>query len=603
MTPGRSDQPLAQAPLDRANSYTVFLLPFAYSTEVLKSQGSAADAIWTELSWAGPLGGIGAQDREEVPSPDSEVQRRPGASAGDASPERLQPEEADPLGLAWRLQYFMPETNLVLFKRARWFQLAGIKKIFANDLSLVRHDGSTIALGIEWSRLVLFEWDLHADKCSQGASPFAKNGLLLIKVGFSEATTPTTSDLLRLNEIFRYYKLPFYKHPDVAFKRHEEIIGLPGPTEDEHLCMSYWAMWESLLCCPARLMDGTSFRLFPQEWLEGARSAAMATAEGQAISTAEELLNSAVSGASPKGYAVPTWDVYPDNRAFVWTCARLSQAEGHCARFEGLLEQATARTTCTDPLTEIWHALLDVDSAPVPVDGFRLNWVQERSFMRWASGSTPTVYGFNNFSVAVMGCLESWVPAHFERMYLDMGLLLLYVRTCLFRASQRISWDTQARLAAGVGTAWEEHFRAFRGEFAAFVNLYQFPLLSTQQQAIEIYEKLRHWMDIDQIFAEVKAEIESTHELAELIAEKNAQTGADATQNAINTLTVFGLGIAIAALLAQILGSNDMFGTFMGHGGHLALQLILPLLLGVGVTSVLAGRFFAAAAARKKQGG
>ena len=46
---------------------------------------------------------------------------------------------------------------------------------------------------------------------------------------------------------------------------------------------------------------------------------------------------------------------------------------------------------------------------------------------------------------------------------------------------------------------WRQAFQSLRRDFAMFTNLYEFPLLSNQQQGVEMYEKARENMDVGQL--------------------------------------------------------------------------------------------------------
>ncbi len=606
-----SEETQMSVDLKPETTYTVFLLPFAYSpVQRDEKKAGAGGPEWRELAWDPPAPivitendlreRILKQKKEELSRILCDKQEAEIALAANTWFNGLEPEERqklermeeravwdedDEAKLVWRLQYFLPETNMVLFDRAKWFELrsecaeadsqspvAGIQ--WPTKLTL-NNGIDSIPLKVHWARLALFEWPEGLEKAAVKRRTFARNGILAIKVGFDPESHPSMHHLLALNETFRYYKIPFLRHPDVCFKRHEFLEGLPGPAEDEHLSASYHAMWENLLSLPLRKGEGC-FSLFPEKWKVGARQQAMAEAQGQALPTAEKLLASPLveipdNDVSKEGEG--TWDIYPDNRAFVWTCADIKKRseDGPWPTFEEEVASSALRESL---YTLNWHALLDVDATPSPVDPFRYEWLRDRTYRRWAS--TGSLYGFNNFSVALMGNLYQPAPAHFERMYLDMGMLLLQVRTSLFRASQKITRDTKDRLA-NPKKKWQDHFRDFRDSFAAFVNLYQFPLLSTQQQAIEMYVYLRKWMDVDDLFAEVKSEIESTHEMVELQADKQ-------TQRWLNGIAIGGVLFAVAGIIGQILGMTNIcsdFGSDMGAFWRQFTWVIAPVAIGL----------------------
>jgi hypothetical protein len=522
---------LLNAELNAELSYSIFLLPFAY--RLGDRLQDPLCTVWRPLDWG-------------------EMDKHPSRSA------------------IWRLQYFMPETGLLLHKRAQWFELQGkaeekdawerAKELpgQTQQLQLAPPGLGSVGINLDWARLVLFECSPNGE---DGAIGFAQNGTLAIKLSFAKGcTAPILHHLLWLNEAFRYYKIPYVAHVDPAkhgFKRHEVMRGLPGPTECENLGASYWAMWSFLLQIP--IYDKTILGcrpLIPQDWHTNATLNAMANGTGQNLPTYEDLATSLypsknkVKPSPSSEKKVGTWDVYPDNRAFVWTCATLANVPG--LRLPEFVS-AGGRRWLLGPIVKVWHALLDVDREPMDVDAFRYQWLKERTYSRWARSGA--LYGFNNFSTALFGTPPDYISGHFETFYLDMGLILLQIRTSLFRLSRQLSDDTQTRLKYRT-KAWDRTFRQLRSDFASFVNLYQFPLLSTQQQAIEMYAMMRKWFDVDDLFAEVKSEIEATHEIAELVADKR-------NESSLQAITIGGLGIAFGALVGQVFGMSNILGDLL----------------------------------------
>jgi hypothetical protein len=589
-------------------SYTVFLLPFAYdpvksAPEKANSQVRNVDGTgysWRPLDWdtLGVPSSLEIQEFEKAEQmkfverfhQDRSETRGPSSAETEEHllRERLtfitnKRNERSP---SWRLQYFMPETNAILYNRAKWFELQDASGSSADKLP--GSDGlrccmdyciedpekrkDFIPLQLFWGRLILFEYpDTIPNKyIPSDDRKFARNGILALKIGFKVGTQPTLNHLLLLNEAFRYYKIPFYKQPE-SFKRHDILPGLPGPHENEAKAESYSAMWDSLLSLPL-IIDENICDLMPESWHDNAKKQAFSASGDDYFSRFKEHLKSSLSGLLLTGNADASWDVYPDNRAFVWTCAYLANSLAPNLLPDFCASEFDTSLPAPFPLN-LWHALLDVDTFPDEIDTFRYKWLRERTYTRWARKGT--LYGFNNYSVAMLGHPKDFIPFHYESMYLDMGLILLQARTSLFRISKIISQDTQVRLRESkkrIHSKWVKQFRRFRGEFAAFVNIYHFPLLSTQQQAIEMYEKMRSFFDIDAIFSEVKSEIESTHEHAELEADK-------ATENGINTLTTYGLGIALGALIGQIFGMSDILGdlSLAGHLGYFYSQTKLVI--------------------------
>lgn len=463
--------------------------------------------------------------------------------------ETWEPLPFDSADQVWRGTYFMPETNLVLFRRARWFQtrppVSMLRLKIPADTMMGHTDSKEVCVTWEQTRVVLFEYPNNRDRQEQDFTTL-RNGILAIKLSLPVGTP--FAYVLWLNEAFRYYKIPYWSHT-ADLPRHEVIQGLPGPDEKEDPAVSYHQMWADLLGRPLVEEDGTMWQLFPEEWKANAQGMALIQNEGRQPSL-DDYLTYVVPGMGRSGPWPQTWDVYPDNRAFVWTCAVLP--------FPGTFPDFSTERLSTGGISEDvmrkWFALLNVDRfLPDTLDDFSYRWLRERTYTRWAQAGT--LYGFNNYAVAMMSG-NHWAPAikHFETMYLDMGLLMLYVRTTLFRFSHRIGEVTHATRDE---ISWCKDFKRLRAEFSVFTNLYQFPLLSTQQQGIEMYTLMRKHMDVDEIFQEVQAEIAATHEYAELVNQSRIS-------KQMRLLTILGVFFATAATVASLFGMNEVLGDGLG---------------------------------------
>ena len=170
-----------------------------------------------------------------------------------------------------------------------------------------------------------------------------------------------------------------------------------------------------------------------------------------------------------------------------------------------------------------WIKLLNVDKPDATArhthfsTRFEREWAKERTYHRWEEWGT--FYGFSYHSGALL-CPPFNEPddvplwRHFGTMYFDMYLLLLYVRVTLFRFSTQLT--AISRDARGQGDDkikdWSDKFEALRWQFALFTNLYQFPLISNQQQGLELYSLARKYLDLDDLYKEVHSEIQSSHD-------------------------------------------------------------------------------------------
>ena len=201
-----------------------------------------------------------------------------------------------------------------------------------------------------------------------------------------------------------------------------------------------------------------------------------------------------------------------------------------------------------------WIKLLNVDKPGKNIDNthqsrdFERRWAEERTYKRWEEEGT--FYGFNYHCGAMVGppidepLDEPPICQHFGQMYFDQVLLLLYIRVALFRFSMelnRISVDALKGKRRYL-SRWREDFQRLRWSFALFANLYQFPLLSNQQQGIEMYSLARDYLDVDDLFREVKEEINDCHEYL-VVREEMEQSSKIERLTRVATI---GLGLSIA---------------------------------------------------------
>lgn len=436
-----------------------------------------------------------------------------------------------------RRRYFTRETADVLFERAAWFEIPRDDWVrpWDDDWSYRRRFEARLCSGaveVELAppQLILFEW--HRDGFDETAHNPFQTGFLLLETHFPrpQPNPPTLDDLLLFNERFRYWRPPF-----AAFAEYlRATLGNPQ-TEDKQpipLLDLYLVRWLRLLELPL-LSDGARRRLFPRSWGEGARAWWDA-----------EL--SPVSGSVPHEHCL----VYADNRAFTWTCALL---EAGCG---ALRQPVTALYAAPDPRGPeglgYWVKLLNVDApggssaANHRTSAFEREWAKDRTYTRWAHFGT--LYGFNYHAGAMltgpMADPPTWL--HFREQYLDSALLLLYVRVTLFRFSRELSDITSiardSRRPTRARREWRRRFEALRWQFALFTNLYKFPLISNQQQAIEMYSYARRHLDVDELFQEVEEEIRASHEFLD-----------GSTSSKINRLVFLLTGAGIALVVFQVI--------------------------------------------------
>jgi len=205
---------------------------------------------------------------------------------------------------------------------------------------------------------------------------------------------------------------------------------------------------------------------------------------------------------------------------------------------------------------------------------FERKWLRGRLYRRWLH--VGTVYGFSPHSGALLAapCDEPPIFDHFFDMYFDQTVLLLYLRSTTFGFSRELA--QMSALAADAldqpgqrqaQKRLKENFQSLRYAFALFTNMYQFPLLSSQQQGVEMYAIQRKALDIDELFREVKEEIETTDEYLGGV-EQSEQSWMAAL---LNMVAFVGLGVSLllGPLQFEPSGAADLSPDLRHYGASL----------------------------------
>ncbi len=500
----------------------------------------------------------------------------------------------------WRRRYLTDETEEVLFRQAKWFELHEWPKSYEKcelvfNLAAHKKDESKGkgVVCIRAPRIVLFECDVSGDiKKQNSENSILQSGLLIVEVNFPKTSTIDEHDLgfalddfMHFSELFRYWQKPFDGHElkgdayidskkikqdgkggySTLLKglKSKQILGdkcAENSANDQNI---YFDWWQSLLRQPVQFevvgknseKNLVYFNLFPSQWADNTK----ARIDGKNIKSASEEQER------------QDWLLHADNRTFVWTCALIGKRYPGKTVYGADVLKIEFRKACNNLEAKdygYWTRLLNVD----PPDGngsrlFEKEWTSERTYKRWEEWGT--FYGYTPHSGAMLGApledktyfnadpphqSDPFGPPmwrHFSGMYFDQTLLLLYLKTTLFRFSLELHQMTSKAMKAGEGSKdkWLKDFQKLRWQFTLFANLYQFPLLSNQQQGLEMYTLQRKFMDIDDLFVEIKDEIQSSYEYL-MVQQDREQTEQGARLNVVATMGVVG------ALAFGFLGMN-----------------------------------------------
>ena len=546
-----------------------------------------------------------------------------------------------------RKRYMMPHTATLLFDRALWFRLVRKEHEEDYQAGNGRPDGEqgedycfTASLdfgsfvGEEESRtwkhrlvsvcfhapiLVLFE---SSDLCPppgprpDGLHPDLMNsGFLIQDVSFAKEipdghAPPEYQDLLKLNSLLRIWATPFAGHwderdslrvlSDLLWRRRNPFGGhAPEDWEaaEEYRNReldAYADLWAPLLENPI-FLDGQWMSLFPRGESQG----------DWARSTRDWIRGKrAILGFPQPGrgmYSVPqheqgrqeSWVVNSDERAYVWSCALIQPSDLH-----KLEEQATGPAEARLLHSRAWIALLNVDTlgSGDPADTgslFEQEWIEPRSYLRWAQYGA--YYGFCGHAGVMLAtpCEEPPAWKYFLNTQFDLALLLLYLRTSTLRFSDQLSaLSCAARSAyatAANGTSQEgriavrRDFREIRRSFALLTNLYAFPMVSSQQQAIEMYSLMREHMNILDLFQEVEKEIMTMNDF---LQGENEERAAEHVLGLTILATIFAVVMILVDLVA--LDPHRLYEWIRSAGmsaEQTALILIIILVLTVVIIS------------------
>jgi len=433
-----------------------------------------------------------------------------------------------------RRDFLTRETREILHEGAQWLVLRGeaggesgpAKTPVVVDWSAPKRTfeflfhsptGRQVPVHLRAPALVLFEQP-DGLAASEGEDGDPLHLCFLVWEAFFGGTAPeqpqaTLADLLEFNELFRYWQHHFrpaawasaladlpvdFGKPGtrIADKLVRDNPLYPGGEVPPGLVFDRWA-W--LLDCPVAI-GGRKYSFVPAEQRE----------QAHAWSRHEQ---------GSKTGSDPGWLLHADNRTFVWTCALSTDQQ--------VTEMSKLADGCEADLPAglgAWVKLLNVDGTGGPsasldaATEFDRHWAGRRTYRRWAAGGT--LYGYCNHAGALLGQQQRLeVGKYWGEHYFDQLLLLLYVRTALFGFSWRLAQiSAKVRRAGGPGNSdgwrdFREGFEKLRVQFALFANLYQFPLISNQQQGVELYSLLRRSLDVEDLFREIQTEIQQSDDL------------------------------------------------------------------------------------------
>jgi hypothetical protein len=212
---------------------------------------------------------------------------------------------------------------------------------------------------------------------------------------------------------------------------------------------------------------------------------------------------------------------------------------------------------------------------PLPYDpGFLGRFEEEACYDRHfpsEAATAATRYMFSGYQFAAVGAgwfFDNHGMNHFRRHYFQMGLILQMEFASLLAVSSRISEAVRSlhkQLASTVSdndAARSEAYKNFRDEiiginekFLEALHLFRFTGLSNQLQPREMYAKWRKALDLDDLFEDLKEELDAASQF--LLAGEQVRRAEAA--NSLSTIAAIGVvfGLAFSFLGMNVLVSAE----------------------------------------------
>ena len=444
-----------------------------------------------------------------------------------------------------RYKYFTSDTAHVLFGRSKRFTLAGefdttrsftliypdgvtpqpgeAASRISNDKNDKDEQARTLTLCLARPELWLFEYPSHDGTGRDHSDPDADDpmacGFIRLEFWFGPDQRVFLADLLMLNERLRYLRTPYHDFNDHGLRLGRANDRDPSPIR----------FWLELLTTPVVIGDRHHDLISDQQ--------------------AKEILEQwagqgALTESWSNGRMHASVLMHDDDRAFVVSTACYAP------------EQVPPL-----PAPEqfgAWVSLLNIDSSvsasPSP---YEAAWVKSRSYTRWAHYGS--LYGFTSHSACALLSKNRYSPTwlHARGIYFDQTRLLLYVRSVVFRFSNRlVQFTSEQRRHSTTRTGHDRQLlrtaERLLAQLSQFITLYQFPLLSNQQQGVEMYALQRQQLDIDELFDEVRREADGSHRYLDVMHTRQ-------TADIANVVQLLGIPLAIAGVIGT-LASVDAIG-------------------------------------------
>jgi hypothetical protein len=229
--------------------------------------------------------------------------------------------------------------------------------------------------------------------------------------------------------------------------------------------------------------------------------------------------------------------------------------------------------------SELWYKFvyLDGQSLTVQDEDMQKNLIEKVTYSRWKNYGT--LYGITRYSfVCLSSSLESlkkneadFILNHIKTIYFQMVTLSLAIRASIIRFSDEVTAISDIEESKDISLITQKISNLYKN-YLRFKNKLYFKEITPQEQGIEIYDKMRKIMRIDDDIVDLSNEIMTLNNYAFILEEKEEK-------EQMNKLTKLGTIFLPPTLIAGIFGMNifpdgfidNIYGWFAAFGSMLGL--------------------------------
>ena len=205
------------------------------------------------------------------------------------------------------------------------------------------------------------------------------------------------------------------------------------------------------------------------------------------------------------------------------------------------------------PINDKWYKFLFIDSSDKTVqdENMQKELLQKHTYTRWRNYGT--FYGVSRYSFVVLTSdlqtlkknYADFIVTHIKSVYYQMIILALAIRASILRFSDEVTaisdLDSENELFNRVSNLYKNYLK--------FRNKLYFKEITSQEQGIELYDKIREVMNIDRDVQDLSSELIQLDTFSQMKLEHKENTE-------IGKLTKVATYMMPPTLIAGIFGMN-----------------------------------------------